>query len=125
MKAERCPHRLAQQLKTTHAATDHESIQPCPRDWHSCLVSRRTCGKWPISVAATTGEALLSAAELLSAAHQRPQVFQVVMDKYLPGRTFGRVRMGFIVNKGVAVGDDDGQLADGHDAGVYARGDIA
>lgn len=43
--------------------------------------------------------ALLSAAELLGAAHQRPQVFQVVVDKYLPGRAFGRVRMQFIVNK--------------------------
>lgn len=45
--------------------------------------------------------ALLSAAELLGAAHQRPQVFQVVVDKYLPGRSFGRVRMQFIVNKRV------------------------
>ncbi|CAN5474899.1 hypothetical protein BH23ACT9_BH23ACT9_02180 [soil metagenome] len=42
---------------------------------------------------------LLSAAELLGAAHQRPQVFQVVVDRYLPGRAFGRVRMQFIVNK--------------------------
>lgn len=43
--------------------------------------------------------ALLSAAELLGAAHQRPQVFQVTVDKYLPGRAFGRVRMQFVVNK--------------------------
>lgn len=42
---------------------------------------------------------LLSAAELLGAAHQRPQVFQVVVDKYLPDRAFGRVRMQFVVNK--------------------------
>jgi predicted transcriptional regulator of viral defense system len=41
---------------------------------------------------------LLSAAELLGAAHQRPQVFQVVVDKYLPDRAFGRVRMQFVVN---------------------------
>ena len=31
---------------------------------------------------------LLSAAELFGAAHQRPQVFQVVVDKYLPDRAF-------------------------------------
>jgi predicted transcriptional regulator of viral defense system len=42
---------------------------------------------------------LLSAAELLGASHQRPQVFQVVVDKYLPGRAFGRVRLQFVVNK--------------------------
>ena len=42
---------------------------------------------------------LLSAAELLGAAHQRPQVFQVVVDKYLPDRAFGRVRMQFVINK--------------------------
>lgn len=42
---------------------------------------------------------LLSAAELLGAAHQRPQVFQVVVDKYLPDRAFGRVRMQFVVNQ--------------------------
>jgi predicted transcriptional regulator of viral defense system len=45
---------------------------------------------------------LLSAAELLGAAHQRPQVFQVVVDKYLPDRSFGRVRMQFVVNKRVS-----------------------
>jgi predicted transcriptional regulator of viral defense system len=44
---------------------------------------------------------LLSAAELLGAAHQRPQVFQVVVDKYLPDRAFGRVRMQFVVNQHV------------------------
>lgn len=43
--------------------------------------------------------ALLSAAEMLGAAHQRPQVFQVVVDKYLPNREFGRVRMQFTVNQ--------------------------
>lgn len=46
--------------------------------------------------------ALLSAAELFGAAHQRPQVFQVVVDKYLPDRSFGRVRMQFVVNKHAA-----------------------
>lgn len=45
---------------------------------------------------------LLSAAEVFGAAHQRPQVFQVVVDKYLPGRAFGRVRMQFIINKRVS-----------------------
>ncbi len=45
---------------------------------------------------------LLSAAELLGAAHQRPQVFQVVVDKYLACRRFGRVRMQFMVNKQAA-----------------------
>lgn len=42
---------------------------------------------------------LLSAAELFGAAHQRPQVFQVVVDKYLPDRSFGRVGMQFVVNQ--------------------------
>jgi predicted transcriptional regulator of viral defense system len=42
---------------------------------------------------------LLSAAELLGAAHQRPQVFQVVVDRYLPDRASGRVRMQFVINK--------------------------
>lgn len=42
---------------------------------------------------------LLSAAELLGAAHQRPQIFQIVVDKYLTDRAFGRVRMQFVVNK--------------------------
>lgn len=46
--------------------------------------------------------ALLSAAEMLGAAHQRPQVFQVVVDKHLPDRAFGRVRMQFVVNKHAA-----------------------
>lgn len=42
---------------------------------------------------------LLSAAELFGAAHQRPQAFQVVVDKYLPDRAFGRVRLQFVVNQ--------------------------
>lgn len=46
--------------------------------------------------------ALLSAAEMLGAAHHRPQVFQVVVDKYLPDRAFGRVRMQFVVNQHAA-----------------------
>lgn len=45
---------------------------------------------------------LLSAAELSGAAHQRPQAFQVVVDKYLADRTFGRVRMEFLINRHVA-----------------------
>lgn len=39
--------------------------------------------------------ALLSAAELHGAAHQRPQVFQVMVDKILQDRDFGRVRVRF------------------------------
>lgn len=42
---------------------------------------------------------LLSAAEALGAAHQRPQAFQVLVDKYLPDRAFGRVRIQFVVNQ--------------------------
>lgn len=42
---------------------------------------------------------LLSAAELFGAAHQRPQAFQVIIDKFLPDRAFGRVRLQFMVNK--------------------------
>ena len=45
---------------------------------------------------------LLTAAERLGAAHQRPQVFQVVTDKYLPDRSFGRVRLQFLLNQHVA-----------------------
>ena len=39
--------------------------------------------------------ALLSAAELHGAAHQRPQVFQVMVDRLLEDRDFGRVRLRF------------------------------
>jgi predicted transcriptional regulator of viral defense system len=40
----------------------------------------------------------LSAAEVHEAAHQRPQVFQVVVDRDLRNRSFGRVRLRFITN---------------------------
>lgn len=46
---------------------------------------------------------LLSAAEAFGAAHQRPQAFQVVVDKYLPDRAFGRVRIQFVVNQHAAL----------------------
>lgn len=46
---------------------------------------------------------LLSAAEAFGAAHQRPQAFQVVVDKYLPDRSFGRVRIQFVVNQRAAL----------------------
>lgn len=42
--------------------------------------------------------ALLSAAEVLGFAHQRPQVFQVMTTARLRDRTFGRVRMSFITS---------------------------
>lgn len=45
---------------------------------------------------------LLTAAEQFGAAHLRPQAFQVVTDKYLPDRSFGRVRLQFLLNKHVA-----------------------
>lgn len=38
---------------------------------------------------------LLSAAELYGAAHQRPQVFQVMIDRRVANRDFGRVRLRF------------------------------
>jgi hypothetical protein len=41
----------------------------------------------------------LSAAEVHGAAHQRPQVFQVVVDRDLRARSFGRVRLRFITNR--------------------------
>ena len=44
----------------------------------------------------------LSAAELHEAAHQRPQVFQVVVDRDLRARDFGRVRLRFVTNRNVA-----------------------
>ena len=40
----------------------------------------------------------LSAAEVHDAAHQRPQVFQIVTTGRLAGRTFGRVRLAFITS---------------------------
>ena len=40
----------------------------------------------------------LSAAEIHDAAHQRPQTFQVVTDERLRTRTFGRVRVTFILS---------------------------
>lgn len=39
---------------------------------------------------------LLSAAELLGFAHQRPQVFQVITPARLRGRSFGRVHLAFV-----------------------------
>ena len=44
----------------------------------------------------------LSAAEVHGAAHQRPQVFQVVVDRDVRDRSFGRVRLRFITNAHVA-----------------------
>lgn len=44
----------------------------------------------------------LSAAEAYGAAHQKPQVFQVVVDRDLRDRDIGRVRLRFITNRGVA-----------------------
>ena len=41
----------------------------------------------------------LSAAQAHDAAHQRPQIFQIVTTARLVGRAFGRVRLGFIVSK--------------------------
>lgn len=46
--------------------------------------------------------ALLSAAELHGAAHQRPQVFQVMVDRMLEDRDYGRVRVRFYQSKRVA-----------------------
>lgn len=43
--------------------------------------------------------AYLSAAELHGAAHQRPQVFQVVVDRPVQDRDFGRVRVRFYRSK--------------------------
>lgn len=44
----------------------------------------------------------LSAAEIHGAAHQRPQVFQVVVDRDVRDRSFGRVRLRFITNRDAA-----------------------
>jgi predicted transcriptional regulator of viral defense system len=44
----------------------------------------------------------LSAAEIHDAAHQRPQTFQVVTDQRLKTRTFGRVRVTFILSSHTA-----------------------
>lgn len=47
--------------------------------------------------------ALLSAAELLGAAHQRPQTFQVMVDRRVGDRDFGRVRVRFYQSSKVGV----------------------
>lgn len=46
--------------------------------------------------------ALLSAAELHGASHQRPQVFQVMVDRPVAGRDLGRVRLRFYTNRKIA-----------------------
>lgn len=43
--------------------------------------------------------ALLSAAELYGAAHQRPQVFQTMVDRPVEDRDFGRVRLRFYTRR--------------------------
>lgn len=45
--------------------------------------------------------ALLSAAELHGAAHQRPQIFQVMVDGPVSDRDFGRVRLRFYTRKAI------------------------
>ena len=45
--------------------------------------------------------ALLSAAELDGAAHQAPQVFQVMVDRHLKNRDFGRTRLRFYTSRHV------------------------
>lgn len=45
--------------------------------------------------------ALLSAAELHGASHQRPQAFQVMVDRPLKDRDFGRVRLRFYTRMGL------------------------
>lgn len=45
---------------------------------------------------------LLSAAELHGAAHQRPQVFQVMVDTRLPDRDYGRVKLTFHQSRDVS-----------------------
>jgi predicted transcriptional regulator of viral defense system len=45
--------------------------------------------------------ALLSAAELHGAAHQAPQVFQVMVDRHLKDRDFGRTRLRFYTSRHV------------------------
>lgn len=46
--------------------------------------------------------ALLTAAELHGAAHQRPQVFQVMVDRPVAGRDLGRVRLRFYTSRKIA-----------------------
>jgi predicted transcriptional regulator of viral defense system len=45
----------------------------------------------------------LSAAEVYGAVHQRPQVFQVVVDRDVRARSFGRIRLWFITNRDAAL----------------------
>ncbi len=46
--------------------------------------------------------ALLSAAELHGVAHQRPQVFQVMVDRPVGNRDLGRVRLGFYTHTNIS-----------------------
>jgi predicted transcriptional regulator of viral defense system len=48
--------------------------------------------------------ALLSAAELHGAAHQAPQVFQVMVDRHVRDRGVGRARLRFFASTHVAQG---------------------
>ncbi|MEA3240873.1 MAG: type IV toxin-antitoxin system AbiEi family antitoxin [Pseudomonadota bacterium] len=45
---------------------------------------------------------LLSAAEYYGAAHQRPQIFQIVLNKHRSSLECGRIRVGFIARKSLA-----------------------
>lgn len=45
---------------------------------------------------------MLSAAELHGAAHQRPQVFQVMVDRHVPDRDLGRTRIRFFTSRHTA-----------------------
>jgi len=54
----------------------------------------------------------LSAAARHGAAHQAPQVFQVVVDRSLPDRQLGRVRLHFV--KGAHVDDADCEFVNSH-----------
>ena len=45
---------------------------------------------------------LLSAAEYYGAAHQRPQIFQIVLNKHRSSIECGRIRVGFIARKNLA-----------------------
>ena len=64
--------------------------------------SRNASADAHLSCRATLGHAyyvgFLSAAEVHDAGHQRPQTFQVATSERLSTRTFGRVRVEFVLN---------------------------
>ena len=73
-------------------------IPPEYRAWGGTVPASHFIDQFMASMAHPYYVGLLSAAEVYGVAHQHPQVFQVVTDARLRGRSFGRVRLEFITS---------------------------